>query len=433
MLSTFRRLVSALLEFQTRRLFRRKPYLVVAVSGAVGKTTTKLAIATVIAEKYRVLVQPGSFNDEIGLPLACFGLDLPGHITNPFAWARRLIQMEVILHSAARYDVLVIEIGTDAPGEIPHALSFIAPDVGVVTAVTAEHMAFFGTLDKVAAEELSLVAASARVLVSRDDISARYLHKYVDPHPAHATYGLDKACDYAFDIDQSGLLDGTSGDLLRHGHKTIANITVGLYGEHMARAATAAFAVGDLLALTHAELKRGLEKIRPVAGRMSPLAGLNGSQLIDDTYNSSPGSLGAALSALMAMPVTGRRIALLGSMNELGTLSRQYHEEAGAAAAGVDLLVTVGGLANGVLGPAAIRAGLDPTRYKPAESAQVAGEYLKLLLAPGDVLLAKGSQNGVFTEEALPALLDNPADKLRLVRQSPFWRRVKRKQRAAAA
>src|ERR1039457_6385896 len=104
MLSTFRRAVSALLEFQTRRLFKRKPFLVVAVSGAVGKTTTKLAIATVLSRKYRVLVQHGSFNDEIGLPLACFGLDLPRRIYNPFIWIIRLLQMERILHLTPRFD-----------------------------------------------------------------------------------------------------------------------------------------------------------------------------------------------------------------------------------------------------------------------------------------------------------------------------------------
>src|SRR5476651_935231 len=123
---SFRRALSALLEFQTRRLFKKKPFLVVAVSGAVGKTTTKLAIATVLKVKYRILVQQGSYNDEIGLPLACFGLELPRAIYNPLAWIVRLVQMERILHHTPRYDVLVIEVGTDAPGEIPHALTYLS-------------------------------------------------------------------------------------------------------------------------------------------------------------------------------------------------------------------------------------------------------------------------------------------------------------------
>jgi UDP-N-acetylmuramoyl-tripeptide--D-alanyl-D-alanine ligase len=428
MKSTFRRLLSTLLELQTRRLFKQKPFLVVAVSGAVGKTTTKLAIATVLKEKFRVLVQSGSFNDEIGLPLACFGVDLPRRIYNPFAWMLRLLQMERILHSTPMYDVLVIEVGTDAPGEVPHTLSYMQPDVGVVTAVAAEHMIYFNDLDTVAAEELALVAASAKAVVSRDDVAAKYRQKYVDKHPAHYYYGLDSASDFVFDITSSTLEGGTTGTMLRRSHKLLADVSVQLYGRHLARAAMVAVAVGDLLGLTHVQLRAGVERIRPVAGRMSPLRGVNGSHIIDDSYNSSPEAVTAALQMLTSLPATGRKIALLGSMNELGAMARQYHEAAGLAASGVDLLVTVGELANDVLGPAALRAGLDPTRYKAADSPYAAGDFLKILLAPGDVLLVKGSQNGVFAEEALPVLLADQSDLSRLVRQSPFWRRKKAKQ-----
>ena len=428
MLSTFRRAVSALLEFQTRRLFKRKPFLVVAVSGAVGKTTTKLAIATVLSQKYRVLVQHGSFNDEIGLPLACFGLDLPRRIYNPFIWIIRLLQMERILHLTPRFDVLVIEVGTDAPGEIPHALTYLRPDIGVVTAVVPEHMKYFENLDSVAAEELALVGSSPRVVVGRDDIPSKYRHKYVDKHPDHFYYGSGEPADYVFAVESASPIEGTSGVMLKHDHQAISALSLKLYGRHVAKAAAAAFAVGDLLGLTNAEMKRGLEKVVPAAGRMNPLPGLDGSTIIDDTYNSSPEALRAAIQALLDWPVSGRRIALIGSMNELGPDSRRYHEEAGSTASAVDLLVTVGEMANSVLGPAALRAGLDPTCYKAADTPYAAGEFLKLMLRSGDVLLAKGSQNGVFTEEALGVLLANPSDSRKLVRQSPFWMRIKAKQ-----
>jgi UDP-N-acetylmuramoyl-tripeptide--D-alanyl-D-alanine ligase len=112
-------------------------------------------------------------------------------------------------------------------------------------------------------------------------------------------------------------------------------------------------------------------------------------------------------------------------MNELGAESPRYHQEAGEAAAGVDLLVTLGRLAGDHLGPAAVRAGLDPTRWRHADTPQAAGEYLRALLQPGDIVLAKGSQNGVFAEEAVKILLANPADAAGLVRQSPAWMRKK--------
>jgi UDP-N-acetylmuramoyl-tripeptide--D-alanyl-D-alanine ligase len=161
---------------------------------------------------------------------------------------------------------------------------------------------------------------------------------------------------------------------------------------------------------------------------MHSLPGLNGSTIIDDTYNSSPDAVVAALGTLAHMPVTGRRIALLGSMNELGDESPRYHREVGAAAAGMDMLVTVGDMANTHLGPAAVAAGLDPTRFRSAQSPYAAADYLALILQPGDVVLAKGSQNRVFAEEAVKYLLADPADRVHLVRQSKSWLKAKARQ-----
>ncbi len=427
MKTTFRRFVSRLLEFQARRLFRTHNFKIVGVSGSVGKTSTKLAIATVLEQKYRVLVQQGSFNDEIGLPLACFNLELPGRIFNPFAWIKVLVQMELTLHRPFSFDVLVIEIGTDAPGEVPHTLGYITPDIGVVTAVTPEHMEYFGTLDAVAAEELSIVAGSKQALVNLDDVPAKYRHKYVDKHDGRLYYGLDKDADYAFHVSSTDPVKGTTGTLTKHRRTVLSNVTFNLYGLHSAKMAAAAYAVGELLGLTHDQLKAGVQALQPVRGRMNPLAGVNGSVIVDDTYNSSPEAALAALTALQSAQA-GRRIALLGSMNELGEETVAYHQEVGEAAAGVDLLVTLGKLANNHLGPAAVAAGLDPTRMQPAASPTAAADYLKLILGPGDVLLAKGSQNGVFAEEAVKLLLADPKDAAKLARQSPAWMRIKRRQ-----
>ena len=428
MKNAFRRAMARLLELQTRRLFKTHHFKIVGVSGAVGKTTTKLAIATVLQQKYSVLVQQGSFNDEIGLPLACFNLELPGNIFNPFIWIKRLAQMELALHRPFPFEVLVIEIGTDAPGEVPHTLTYIRPDIGVVTAVTPEHMEYFATLDAVAKEELALVAGSKQAVVNYDDVAAKYRTKYVEGHPHHFYYGLTKDADYGFALAATDPLKGTTGTLSKHHHAHFTHINFGLYGQHSAKVAAAAYAVGDLMELDHDQLKQGIESIRSVRGRMNTLAGINGSIIIDDTYNSSPEAATAALEALGKTAVTGRRIALMGSMNELGAESVRYHQEVGAAAAGVDLLVTLGVLANQHLGPAAVSAGLDPTRMQSATSPGAAAEYLRLILKPGDVVLAKGSQNGVFAEEAVKLLLADAADEVQLVRQSPSWLSKKAKQ-----
>jgi UDP-N-acetylmuramyl pentapeptide synthase len=336
--------------------------------------------------------------------------------------------MESALHRPFPFDVLVIEIGTDAPGEVPHTLTYITPDIGVVTAVTPEHMEYFKDLDAVAKEELALVAGSKQALVNFDDVAAKYRHKYVDIHPHHAYYGLSADPEYRFTLNETDPVNGTTGTFYKHHHAQFSHINFGLYGHHSAKMAAAAFAVGDLLGLNHQQLGQGLEAIRPVRGRMNPLPGLNGSTIIDDTYNSSPEAALAALDALMKTPVAGRRLALMGSMNELGAESEHYHQQVGAAASGVDLLVTLGTLANQYLAPAAVQAGLDPTRAQTAVSPKAAADYLKLILQPGDVLLVKGSQNGVFAEEAVKLLLADANDAHKLVRQSPAWMRTKARQ-----
>ena len=429
MKSFLRRLIAKGLEQAVVRLVRANPKLkIVAVGGSVGKTSTKLAVAAVLAQHYRVLVQEGNYNSEIGLPLMVFGQTVPGMLFNPVAWLVRFIHAERQIRGDYPYDVLVLEVGTDHPGEIAHFMTYLKPDIGVLTAVTPEHMQYFGDLDAVAAEEMSLASSSKTMVVNRDDVKATYRTKYLKNHPNVLTYGLSEESDYGARIKDVDLVGGTDCALLKHGHATVIGLTVNVYGDPAIKAVVAAYVIGDLLEVPLGAIEKGLQSIHPVAGRMRTFAGLNGSTLIDDTYNSSPDAVVAAIATLQSVPETGRKIAVMGSMNELGSQSPRYHSEAGAVCAGVDILITIGALANTYLGPAAVKAGLDPTSWKPADSPYAAGEFVKLILQPGDIVLAKGSQNGVFAEEAVKLLLADSADASGLVRQSPSWLAKKAKQ-----
>jgi UDP-N-acetylmuramyl pentapeptide synthase len=404
MKAAFRRIVARIFERQVRRLIKRHQLIVVAVGGSVGKTTTRAAIAQVLQAKYRVqnITNPG-YNSEIGLPLSVFDMSVPAVLINPFAWIVRLIQTEFIIGGHYPGQVLVLELGTEEPGEIPRYLRYLKPDIGVVTAVTPEHMQNFpGGLDEVAAEELALAPASGTIIINDDAVPEKYQHKYLAHHPHVLKYGAH--------------------------HRISLPDAPHVLGDHMRLALQAATLVARELKVPADDIEHAIADIHPVAGRMNQLSGLNGSVIIDDTYNSSPDAVVAALDTLAKFPTTGRRIALLGSMNELGQHSPAYHEATGRAAAGVDLLVTVGDLAGRYLGPAAVREGLDPTRYRAADSPYAAADYLALILRPGDVLLAKGSQNGVFAEEAVKLLLAHPSDAKLLVRQSPAWTKAKRSQ-----
>lgn len=421
----FRRLMRPLLELQVRRLVAAKQLRLVAVTGSVGKTSTKLAIADVLRQKYRVLVHPGNFNADISLPLAVFEQDVPRPIINPLGWLRVLWRMEQKIHGHYPYDVLVLELGTDHPGEIPHFMNYLRPEVGVVTAVAPEHMEYFVDLDAVAREELAIVAGSAKVVIGRDDIAPEYWERYVAPYPGHFDYGLGAERAYGVVVHRTDPVAGTVAAFYKGGTAKVTDVKFGRYGSHSAKAAAAAFAVGDLMGLSPRQLEAGLASLKPVPGRMQPLLGRGGSTIIDDTYNSSPEAAYAALEALAAIRTKGRRIAIMGSMNELGDDSPRYHTEVGAACAGVDLLITIGGQASDHLGPAAVRAGLNHAHLKAFKSPYAAGEWLAPQLAAGDIVLAKGSQNGVFAEEAVKLLLADPFDSAKLVRQSPRWLRRK--------
>jgi len=186
----------------------------------------------------------------------------------------------------------------------------------------------------------------------------------------------------------------------------------------------AAAAVATLLGIKQPAIAAALATLPPVAGRVQLLKGDNDSLIIDDTYNASPAAVKAGLDVLYAAKAT-HRIALLGNMNELGAYSKEAHIEVGkyCKAGKLDLVVTIGKDANKYLAKAANDAGCEVISCKtPYE----AGAIIHGRLTPGTVLLAEGSQNGVFAEEALKDLLLDPADKSKLVRQSRSWLRVKR-------
>jgi UDP-N-acetylmuramoyl-tripeptide--D-alanyl-D-alanine ligase len=166
-------------------------------------------------------------------------------------------------------------------------------------------------------------------------------------------------------------------------------------------------------------IEQGLKKIKPMPGRMQILNGINDSIIIDDTYNSSPIAVKEALNTLYEYKGT-QKIAILGMMNELGDTSQVSHEWAGALCdpKKLDLLITLGKDANNYLAPVAAKKGCNVIKVN---SPYEAGEILKKEIIHGSVILAKGSQNGVFAEEAIKPILASNADQSKLVRQSKFW------------
>lgn len=416
-------IVISLLEFQASRFLKRHKPKIVAIAGSIGKTSTKVFTARVLSEHYKISVQEGSYNTQVGLPLAIFGLPVPAEqLRSPFAWLGVLWRMERQIHQPKLiYDVLVLELGSDRPGDLARFRRYLHPDIGVITGVAAEHMANFKTIDAVAKEELSLASFSSLTMINRDEIDAVFA-----PLAQTAnidTYGISGVAEYHYLVEDSKPGQGFSGKFVspEFGEQSV---TLHLLGEHNINAAVAAGAVGIKLGLTAQQVLAGMDKIQPMAGRMRLMRGLLNSSLIDDTYNSSPASAVAALQALYRFPAK-QKIAILGSMNELGDFSEEAHRTVGERCDPtlLDWVITVGDEARRYLAPIAAGRGCQVRTFL---SPYDAGAFAHSVLQPGAVVLAKGSQNAVFTEEALKVLLHSVEEEKQLVRQGPEWLAIKR-------
>jgi UDP-N-acetylmuramoyl-tripeptide--D-alanyl-D-alanine ligase len=404
------------LERRVVELRAKHDFTVVAVAGSVGKTSTKLAVARLLeATGKKVQYQEGNYNDRVSVPLVFFGETMPS-LFNIFAWASVLLRMSQQIKQPYQYDAVVVELGTDGPGQLKD-FAYIQPDIIVVSAISPEHMLQFGTLDAVAEEELAVAEYSKKLLVNVADVDLKYLEglKYV-------SYGVDVNADYR--ATQTGVR-GVTGQRLAVSLPDGSELQVetAYSGKQGATIVLAAIAVADMLGVEPQQMSLAAASLQPFAGRLQVLEGTNGSILIDDTYNSSPLATRAALDVLYQADAK-QKIAILGDMNELGDSSADEHRDLGAycRADELDYVITIGTKSCDDLAPAAEAAGC---RVKSFTSAVEAGKFVRAIIAPGALILAKGSQNGVFAEEAIKQLLKHPDDASKLVRQSEEWLRKK--------
>lgn len=420
----FKKVIQSKLEHAVKKYFKKHPEVkLVVVVGSVGKTSTKIAIGTVLNEKLRVRLHEGNHNSELSAPLAILGVDFPDNIRKLGQWRVVFKAVKERLRQPADVDVIVQELGTDGVGQIPHFGTYLKPDIAVVTSVAPEHMEFFGTLDAVAAEELSAANFSKSALINRDDIPGKYAADIVNPNIN--TYGTTDVAEYRFDTNDYTPQDGFSGLFTAPELGVAIPATLNLVGEHSIRSAIAAGAVAAKLGLSAEEIARGLPKVRAVNGRMNILRGVENSVIIDDSYNSSPLAAASALRTLYQMNVP-QKIAVIGSMNELGESTEIEHVALAKLCdpTQLDYVVTVGDVAEKYLAPAAMANRCQVASFK--SSIEAAG-FVHKILEPGAAVLFKGSQGGIFLEEGIKVLLHSSDNSARLVRQSPDWLAKKQK------
>ncbi len=361
---------------------------VVGVTGSNGKTTTREMIAAILATRGSVLKTEGNLNNEVGVPLTLFGLE-PSH-------------------SAA-----VIEMGMSHPGEIARLAAIALPQVGVVTLAAPAHLEGLGTVDAVADAKAELYAGlppGGIVIANADD--ARMLKRAQASGRRMITFSASKGRRgdvVVLEIVPFSLASAPEGrqgeDGLRFvlgvGNREIPVHIPGLIGAHNAANAAAAAAAAIALGCTDREIVRGLSTVRPVGRRLRLETLPSGVALLDDCYNANPASMAAALATLAALAAPGRRsVAVLGDMLELGAFEAEAHRALGAEAAKAAAVLAAFGPRSRATAEAARAAGLDAFH---TEDVDALVRWARATLAPGDVLLVKGSR-GMRLERLVEAL-----------------------------
>ncbi|NLA42872.1 hypothetical protein GX865_01770 [Candidatus Saccharibacteria bacterium] len=393
----------------------------VCVAGSVGKTSTKLAIATILSRQYRVHMHQGNHNTELSAPLAIMNIPYPSDPHSIFAWRKVFKQAKKRIQSPSDVDVIIQELGADKPGDIQDFGKYLQPDIGVITAVTPEHMENFGTIEAVATEELSLANFSKIAIINRDDIEDRFSQLLTNTNIG--TYGTSGSAEYSFESESYSIEGGRQGYFRTPEFGTNLRAKLNVVGEHNIRPIVGAVAVAIRFGMSPEAIVAGVELIQPAPGRMNVLRGLKNSIIIDDTYNSSPAAAAAAIQTMSTFQAP-QRIAILGSMNELGALSAAEHDKIGRMCRPdlFDWVVTVGDEAARHLAPAALENGCLVRSFSDAISA---GAFVHSKLEAGAIVLAKGSEGGIFVEEAIKILLRSTDDTKKLVRQEPAWLEAK--------
>lgn len=413
-----------------RAVLRKYQPTVIMVTGSVGKTSTKDAVAAALSRSVYVRASEKSYNSEFGVPLTILGVknpwkSIPGWI-HVFGEAFALIFLP-----NAYPKVLILEVGADTPGDLARILKIVTPNAVVLTRLPdmPVHVEAYATPDAVREEEFQpayALAPGAPLILSADDNYAQALAAPLSVR----TVSFGRAANAVVRLGKPELLMEDGRPVGMQAQVTIAEqnhtLTVrGAVGAPQLLAPAAALAAALALECKLKEALKGLETYTPPPGRGRLLRGKDGAILIDDTYNSSPAAVEEALASLALIhsrTPKSRRVAILGDMLELGRYSKDEHEKIGRIAREkTDLLITIGPRARAIAS-AALEAGMPEDVVQSFETSTEAAPHVASSIGVGDIVLVKGSQS-IRTEKIVEELLADYADRSLLVRQDREWKK----------
>ncbi len=391
-------------------LWRHKPF-VVAITGSVGKTTTKDMIATIIKKEKKIYYTKKNHNNEIGVPLTIMGWE--NDVDSLFAffallwhWVRMMIYYEYP-------EIIVLEMGVDRPGDMDYLMTIAQPDVSVLTTISYAHSAFFKDIAEIRDEKQKIITRMKKngtAVVNYDDKYAQNIKSKT--HNQIIFYGMKEGADFfASDIEvcfHDCRVAGISFKLNYNG-KMIPVRLNNIIAKHFIYAALAALAVVDIVGINVVDAISVLANFSSAPGRMRLLDGKNDFTVIDDTYNASPRAMEAAIETLMDVPGK-RKIVVLGDMRELGDVSQREHIAIikKIIRKNVDAAFLVG---NEMTKAYAVTSDKTDIIQKCYMNSQDAVEDIVKFMRSGDVVLVKGSR-GIFMEKIVKELVSDPTQTL---------------------
>ncbi|MCX7871963.1 MAG: UDP-N-acetylmuramoyl-tripeptide--D-alanyl-D-alanine ligase [Verrucomicrobiae bacterium] len=338
----------------------------IAVCGSNGKTTTKDIIASVLSVKFNTLKNIASFNNDIGVPLTLLNLN-------------------------REHQVAVVEVGTNHPGELKPLLDIICPQFGIITSIGREHLEFFKSMETVVKEEGQLaecLPVDGKLFIH---VNNQWAQKVLLRSRAPViTIGLGGTSNWRANVLLSSL------HKVRFAVESFLTEYCGEYevplaGKHQAANALLAIAVGAEFGLSKEQIQTGLSTLKQPAMRMQ-IENWNGTWILNDAYNANPDSMTAALNWLSELQCNGKKIAVLGTMAELGEFTETEHIEIGklAATLSIDILIAVGEYA-----PLLAKGAKDSTNKKIEVFLDIkdAANRLKQICSKDDILLVKASRS----------------------------------------
>lgn len=376
------------LRFFAKIYLKRAKPKIVAVTGSVGKTSTKEAIFEVLKIKFgkNVRKSEGNLNNETGVPLAILG-----YKKSPekfWQWLGIILTAKLRALFGKKYQILVLEMAADKPGDIKYLVSFARPDIAVLTSIGPAHLEAFGSIEKIVLEKTSLLQALKApgfAVLNLDDEKIKAISG--NGQWQQKTYALQSEADVearniTTEIEDFRALTNFQVVINSKTKFRVSTPTLGRSAN--VSSALAAVAVAEILGLDQEAMVKGLANFRTGKRRMEVVEGRNKSIILDDSYNANPLSMRTALDTLKTLPrppANARKIAVLGDMLEIGKISEEAHRLIGEYAREIaDEVFSVGDLAKGY------------QAKKHFNHSEEAGEYLLSKILPGDIILIKASR-----------------------------------------